>query len=232
MGSPEEDSEKKLLQQSATKPDPKLVGKIDKSKNDTDAVSAEDVKKIISKKLEKFEKKHAEFVTSVEKKHGNFEDILNKMSGNIDKIVSSGSCKETEAISSAEPTGSKESLVSCLQDSNENEDVEDDDTQEADQEEQSFVEGLQSFKIARRVKPSNLALDAWAKARKVTDDYQDEDWKKASEDSSIKNYTMHPAASPFKAPEADAECPVLFKDKKDMEKKHMLLQNMAGAAGH
>ena len=51
------------------------------------------------------------------------------------------------------------------------------------------------------------------KVEEITDENQDEDWKKASEDSIIKNYTMHPAANSFRAPEADSECPVLFQDK-------------------
>ena len=72
-------------------------------------------------------------------------------------------------------------------------------------------------------------MEAWAKSRKVTDEYQEDDWKKSAEDSTIRNYTMHPAATSFKAPDADSECPQLYHDKKELETKLVLLQSMAGA---
>ena len=71
---------------------------------------------------------------------------------------------------------------------------EDDCTDEETFEEPSFVNGLQSFKISRRIKPTDLVVEAWAKSRKVTDEYQEDDWKKPAENSTIRNYTMHPAA--------------------------------------
>ena len=66
----------------------------------------------------------------------------------------------------------------------------------------------------------------------MTDENQEDEWKKYNEDPSVKLYTMHPGASCFKAPEPDPECPSLFKDKKELEKKHLMLHNMTGAAGH
>ena len=45
------------------------------------------------------------------------------------------------------------------------------------------------------------------KSRKVTDEYQEDDWKKSAENSTIRNYTMHPVATLFKAPDAYSECP-------------------------
>ena len=129
--------------------------------------------------------------------------------------------------------GSKDLIQASLQDEPDHkEQSEDDCTDEETFEESSFVNGLQSFKISRRIKPTELVVEAWAKSRKVTDEYQEDDWKKSAEDSTIRNYTMHPAASSFKAPDADSECPQLYHDKKELEKKLVLLQNMAGAVGH
>ena len=60
--------------------------------------------------------------------------------------------------------------------------------------------------------PSASVLEAWATTRKITANFQPEDWRKPPEDSKVKLYTMHPEASSFKAPEADPECPPLYKD--------------------
>ena len=43
---------------------------------------------------------------------------------------------------------------------------------------------------------------------------------------------MHPGASSFKAPEADPECPPLYQDGKEREKKYQMIQNMTGCCGH
>ena len=83
-----------------------------------------------------------------------------------------------------------------------------------------------------RIKPSASVLEAWATTRKITANFQPEDWRKLPEDAKVKLYTMHPEASSFKAPEADPECPPLYKDGKDLEKKYQILQNMTGAGGH
>ena len=87
-------------------------------------------------------------------------------------------------------------------------------------------------KCFRRIKPSCQVLEAWATTRKITAKFQPEDWKKFTEDPRIKLYTMHPEASSFKAPEADPECPPLFKDGKELEKKYQMMQNMTGSCGH
>ena len=47
-------------------------------------------------------------------------------------------------------------------------------------------------------------MEAWAKSRKVTDEYQEDDWKKSAENWTIRNYMMHPEATSFKAPDADS----------------------------
>ena len=55
-------------------------------------------------------------------------------------------------------------------------------------------------------------MKAWATTRKITANFQPEDWRKLPEDAKVKLYTMHPEASSFKVPEADPECPPLYKD--------------------
>ena len=218
------EAEKKLLEKVSSKP--KLAPPVKKPDGDS-ALTSKDVENIVARKLDKFEKKQADFASSVEKKHDKFQEVLNKMSENIVKLVEPSNEAEVQTAN-----GSKELSPSGLQDVNDEDELIEDDCSDEDEEDSSFVESLQAFKIARRIKPAPLVVDAWAKSRKVTEEYQEEDWKKASEDSTIKNYTMHPAANSFRAPEADSECPVLFQDKKDLEKKLVLLQNMAGASGH
>ena len=49
----------------------------------------------------------------------------------------------------------------------------------------------------------------------------------------IKKYTTHPESQCFMAPEVDPEAPdLVFKDKRDMETKFKLVQNVAGGAAH
>ena len=104
------------------------------------------------------------------------------MSSNIAKLVSS------DKVDVQSSGGSKELIQASLQDEPDHkEQSEDDCTDEETFEELSFVNGLQSFKISRRIKPTDLVVEAWAKSRKVNDEYQEDDWKKCAEDSTIRN---------------------------------------------
>ena len=213
---------------SVKKPDPKPVKKSDsasvKRPDGGSAMTREEVKTIVATKLDKMETKQAEYAASVEKKQDEFQILLNRMSSNIAKLVPSDKGDEQASKESFQTSFQNESILEEQSDDN--------CTDEEIYEEPSLVNKLQPFKISRRIKPTDLVVDAWAKSRKLTEEYQEEDWKKSAEDTTIKNYTMHPAASSFKAPDADSECPELYHDKKELEKKLVLLQNMAGAVGH
>ena len=71
-------------------------------------------------------------------------------------------------------------------------------------EEETLTEGLESKTIKTRVVPDDESVRIWARARKVTDDYDIEDWKKSVKLPIVPKYTSHPAARSFKAPAADS----------------------------
>ena len=111
------------------------------------------------------------------------------------------------------PRGSKTEM-----DQEEDEYASDDDDDRL--EDESLVDGVESKKFKRRVKPTEEVLRLWAQARKATDDYHEEDWKKTPSNPDIKTYTAHPSAKSFKAQTVDAEAPALkYKEQKDHEKK-------------
>ena len=56
-----------------------------------------------------------------------------------------------------------------------------------------------------REKPDDLQVLLWDSARKVTDEYGEDDWKKLSIKSVVKKYVDHPSANMFCAPKADAQ---------------------------
>ena len=102
-----------------------------------------------------------------------------------------------------------------------------------DEEAETLVEGVESKSFKKRIKPSSEVLRLWAQSRKVTDDYNAEDWKKTAFNPDIKTYTSHPGAKSFKAPCVDSETPPLkYKEQKEFEKKAEIMQTMVGAAGH
>jgi hypothetical protein len=89
-----------------------------------------------------------------------------------------------------------------------------------DEEAETLVEGVESKSFKKRIKPSSEVLRLWAQSRKVTDDYNAEDWKKTAFNPDIKTYTSHPGAKSFKAPCVDSETPALkYKEQKEFEKK-------------
>ena len=89
-----------------------------------------------------------------------------------------------------------------------------------DEEAETLLEGVESKSFKKRIKPSSEVLRLWAQSRKVTDDYNAEDWKKTAFNPDIKTYTSHPGAKSFKAPGVDSETPALkYKEQKEFEKK-------------
>ena len=95
-----------------------------------------------------------------------------------------------------------------------------DEDDDENMEDESLVDGVESKNFKRRVQPTQEVLRLWAQARKATDDYHEEDWKKTPSNSDIKTYTAHPSAKSFKAQTVDAEAPALkYKEQKDNEKK-------------
>ena len=98
-----------------------------------------------------------------------------------------------------------------------------DEDDDENMEDESLVDGVESKNFRRRVQPTQEVLRLWAQARKVTDDYHEEDWKKTPSNPDIKTYTTHPSAKSFKAQTVDAEAPALkYKEQKDNEKKVIL----------
>lgn len=103
-------------------------------------------------------------------------------------------------------------------------DVEDDEYEserdEDDEEDETLIDGVESRKFRSRTKPTDEVVRLWAQARRVTDDYHSEDWKKTPSNADVKTYTSHPAAKSFKAQSVDSEAPALkYKEQKDHEKK-------------
>lgn len=95
-----------------------------------------------------------------------------------------------------------------------------DEDDDENMEDESLVDGVESKKFKRRVQPTQEVLRLWAQARKATDDYHEEDWKKTPSNPDVKTYTAHPSAKSFKAQTVDAEAPALkYKEQKDNEKK-------------
>ena len=109
--------------------------------------------------------------------------------------------------------------LSDMEDADGDESGKDDD----DEEPETLVDGVESKSFKKRIKPSPEVLRLWAKSRKVTDDYNAEDWKKTAFNPDIKAYTSHPGAKSFKAPSVDSETPPLkYKEQKEFEKKVIL----------
>ena len=203
---------------------------------------SEEIKKVISKeitkKMDRAVKKQDELSKLVEESRNETKTEITKISqtiANLSKALLKSSPAPAPDCDDQEPYD-KQEVEPCFSSWLENTGVDEGsshDEQELETEhEESLMEGLQSYKISRRIKPAPVVLEAWAKTRKMTSDFQPEDWKKYNEDPKVKLYTMHPGASSFKAPEADPECPPLFKDGKELEKKHQMLQNMTGCCGH
>ena len=89
-----------------------------------------------------------------------------------------------------------------------------------DEEDETLIDGVESKKFRSRTKPTDEVVRLWAQARRVTDDYAAEDWKKTPSNADVKTYTSHPAAKSFRAPAVDSEAPALkYKEQKDHEKK-------------
>ena len=87
-------------------------------------------------------------------------------------------------------------------------------------EEVSLGDMMESKAFKHRVSPSAETVQVWAKARKITEDYDMDEWKKTTKVPSILKYTAHLGARCFKAPAVDSEVPNLkYKDQKESEKK-------------
>ena len=143
------DDEEKLLEKASKKPEPTSVKKTDRGST----LTKEEVKSIVATKFDKMEKKQAEFAASVEKKQDEFQILLNRMSSNIAKLVPS------DKVDVQSSGGSRDLIQASFQDEPDHkEQSEDDCTDEENFEEPSFVNGLQSFKIARRIKPTELVV--------------------------------------------------------------------------
>ena len=93
-------------------------------------------------------------------------------------------------------------------------------SEESDDEEVSLGDVMESKAFNQRVSPSAETVQVWAKARKVTEDYDRDEWKKTTKVHSILKYTAHLGARSFKAPSVDSEVPNLnYKEQKETEKK-------------
>ena len=93
-------------------------------------------------------------------------------------------------------------------------------SEESDDEEISLGDVMESKAFKQRVCPSAETVQVWAKARKVTEDYDRDEWKKTTKVHSILKYTAHLGARSFKAPSVDSEVPNLnYKEQKETEKK-------------
>jgi len=131
------------------------------------------------------------------------------------------------------PQSSASLNIACDLSDMEDADVDESGKEDDDEEPETLVDGVESKSFKKRVKPSPEVLRLWAKSRKVTDDYNAEDWKKTAFNPDIKAYTSHPGAKSFKAPSVDSETPPLkYKEQKEFEKKAEIIQTMVGAAGH
>ena len=123
------EAEKKLLEKVTSKP--KLAPPVKKPDGDS-ALTSKDVEKIVARKLDKFEKKQADFASTVEKKHDKFQEVLNKMSENIVKLVEPSNEAEVQTAN-----GSKELSPSGLQDVNDEDELIEDDCSDEDEEHSS-----------------------------------------------------------------------------------------------
>ena len=91
---------------------------------------------------------------------------------------------------------------------------------EESDDEVSLGDMMESKAFKQRVSPSAETVQVWAKARKITEDYDMDEWKKTTKVPSILKYTAHLGARCFKAPAVDSEVPNLkYKDQKESEKK-------------
>ena len=59
------------------------------------------------------------------------------------------------------------------------------------------------------IQPAKESGRTWERARKVTEGYDIEDWKKSVKIPVVQNYTSHTLARCFKAPSVDIEVPKL-----------------------
>lgn len=102
----------------------------------------------------------------------------------------------------------------------EDEDAYESSKEEDEDDDETLVDGVESRKFRSRMKPADEVVRLWAQARRSTDDYSAEDWKKMPAIPDVKSYTSHPGARSFKAPGVDSEAPALkYKEQKEHEKK-------------
>ena len=57
----------------------------------------------------------------------------------------------------------------------------------------------------KKLVPSEEQVEGWKRARKMSQEFNDEDWKKLSAKSSVEKYTGHGSALDFQAMEVDSE---------------------------
>ena len=125
---------------------------------------------------------------------------------------------QTAAQSQILPTSPPHLNESFEEDEIESQKGDDEDLDDDDNE--TLVDGVESKRFKKRVKPAGETVRLWTQARKVTDDYNAEDWKKTISNPVVQQYTSHPGAKSFKAPAVDSEVPQLkYKEQKEFEKK-------------
>ena len=87
----------------------------------------------------------------------------------------------------------------------------------------------------KKLVPSEEQVEGWKRARKMSQEFNDEDWKKLSAKSSVEKYTGHGSALDFQAMEVDSEIkgaiPSKFTSSKLNERDMKKLEELAGAMG-
>jgi len=83
----------------------------------------------------------------------------------------------------------------------------------------------------RRLVPSENQISMWADARRVSADFNKDDWKEVSASRILKDYSEHPDAVSFKAHQVDGEVSLSYQNQKDAEKILKTLEMQFGAIG-
>ena len=83
----------------------------------------------------------------------------------------------------------------------------------------------------RRLVPSENQISMWADARRVSADFNKDDWKEVSASRILKDYSEHPDAVSFKAHQVDGEVSLSYQNQRDAEKILKTLEMQFGAIG-
>ena len=101
-----------------------------------------------------------------------------------------------------------------------------DDSEDEEEEDFSFIQDQSS----KRLQPGEDDVRLWLEARRMSEGFAEDDWKKVRVSKLVDFYSGHADAKMFKAMEADPEVGVRYETEKAAEKHSKELEGLAGAA--